>query len=174
MKARVTNTNAKIKGHLNGLYLDSCNCAWGCPCQFNANPTHGNCRGVGVWAIHEGHFGDTNLDGVRWGGLISWPGAIHEGNGTMQLVFDESATEDQRAAIAELTSGRHGGAFFEIFAAVCPNVPDPMTAPIEFESDRERRVAKIKLGEIAESRVEPIRNPVDNSEHRARIDLPDG
>jgi len=35
-------------------------------------------------------------------------------------------------------------------------------------------VAKLKLGELAESRVEPIRNPVDNSEHRARIDLPGG
>jgi hypothetical protein len=167
-------SNGSTDWHISGEELVSCNCDWGCPCQFNANPTHGNCRGVGVWEIREGHFGDTKLDGVRWGGLISWPGAIHEGNGTMQLVFDESATEEQRAAIAELTSGRHGGAFFEIFAAVCPNLKDPITAPIEFESDRERRVAQLKLGEIAESRVEPIRNPVDNSEHRARIDLPGG
>jgi hypothetical protein len=32
--------------HLRGLYLDSCNCDWGCPCQFNAKPTHGNCEGL--------------------------------------------------------------------------------------------------------------------------------
>jgi hypothetical protein len=167
-------SNETTDWHISGEEVVSCNCAWGCPCQFNANPTNGNCRGVGVWEVREGHFGDTKLDGVRWGGLISWPGAIHEGNGTIQIVFDESSTEEQRAAIGELASGRHGGTFFQIFAAVCPNVMDPITAPIEFETDRERRVARFKLGDIAESRVEPIRNPVDNSEHRARIDLPNG
>ena len=26
--------------------LANCNCAYGCPCQFNALPTHGNCRAV--------------------------------------------------------------------------------------------------------------------------------
>ncbi len=24
----------------------NCNCSYGCPCQFNALPTHGNCRYV--------------------------------------------------------------------------------------------------------------------------------
>src|ERR671937_676566 len=109
-----------------------------------------------------------------WGGLISWPGAIHEGNGTIQIVIDESASEEQREALLELASGQHGGTFFEIFAAVCPNVKDPITAAIEFETDRESRTGRIRLGSIAETRVEPIRNPVDGSEHRARIDLPDG
>jgi hypothetical protein len=160
--------------HIAGDEMVSCNCDWGCPCQFNANPTHGNCRGVGVWSIREGHFGDVSLDGVRWGGLISWPGAIHEGNGTIQLVIDENASDEQREALLELASGQHGGSFFEIFAVVCPNVKDPITATIEFESDRESRTGRIKLGDIAETRVEPIRNPVDGSEHRARIDLPDG
>jgi hypothetical protein len=167
-------TNGSTDWHISGEEVVSCNCAWGCPCQFNANPTNGHCRGVGVWEIAEGHFGDTNLDGVRWGALISWPGPIHEGNGTIQIVFDGGSTDEQRAALGELASGQHGGAFFEIFAAVCPNVMDPVAVPIEFESDRDRRVARIKLGEIAETRVEPIRNPVDNSEHRARIDLPGG
>jgi hypothetical protein len=160
--------------HIAGDEMVSCNCAWGCPCQFNANPTNGHCRGVGVWSIREGHFGDVSLDGVRWGGLISWPGAIHEGNGTIQIVIDESASEEQREALLELASGQHGGTFFEIFAAVCPNVKDPITAAIEFETDRESRTGRIRLGSIAETRVEPIRNPVDGSEHRARIDLPDG
>jgi len=159
---------------IKGEEVVSCNCAWGCPCQFNANPTNGHCRGVGVWDISEGHFGDVSLDGARWGGLISWPGAIHEGNGTIQVVLDEGMSEEQREAALALLSGEHGGAFFEIFAAVCPNVEEPLIASIEFETDRERRVASFKLGEIAESRVEPIRNPVDGTEHRARIDLPEG
>ena len=24
----------------------NCNCAYGCPCQFNALPTNGNCQGI--------------------------------------------------------------------------------------------------------------------------------
>jgi hypothetical protein len=42
------NTKAKTKWQTEVYYLDSCNCDWGCPCQFNAKPTHGNCEGVGV------------------------------------------------------------------------------------------------------------------------------
>jgi hypothetical protein len=30
------------------------------------------------------------------------------------------------------------------------------------------------VGGVGETSVEPIKNPVDGSEHRARIDLPDG
>ncbi|MDQ3970872.1 MAG: DUF1326 domain-containing protein, partial [Thermoproteota archaeon] len=29
---------------MHAYFLDACNCDWGCPCQFNANPTHGNCE----------------------------------------------------------------------------------------------------------------------------------
>jgi hypothetical protein len=30
---------------ISGDAVGSCNCAWGCPCQFNAEPTHGRCEG---------------------------------------------------------------------------------------------------------------------------------
>src|SRR3954453_19220558 len=36
------------------------------------------------------------------------------------------------------------------------------------------RKASMRIGSIAESRIQPIRNPVDDSKHRVRIDLPDG
>jgi hypothetical protein len=154
--------------------VTSCNCAWGCPCQFNALPTRGFCEALATWRIREGHFGDVDLSGVKYSWVVHWPGAIHEGNGTLQLVVDEAASDEQRDAIAQLCSGKHGGTAFEIFASVLPNVREPMTAPIEFESDRDGRVARVKIGDIAASRVEPIKNPVDGSELRARIDLPEG
>jgi Protein of unknown function (DUF1326) len=34
-------------------------------CQFNALPTHGNCRYVAGFQIEQGHFGDVKLDGLR-------------------------------------------------------------------------------------------------------------
>ncbi|MDP9345697.1 MAG: DUF1326 domain-containing protein [Actinomycetota bacterium] len=104
----------------------------------------------------------------------SWPGRIDEGNGKRQIIVDERATAEQRAAIDALVTGSEGGTYFEIFAAVCPNQLDALTAPIETQTDRERRVASISIPGIAESRVEPITNPVSGEEHRARIVLPGG
>ncbi len=78
------------------------------------------------------------MDGVRFVRAFSWPGAIHEGNGTRLLIVDEAASPDQRRALLALESGTQGGIFFEIFAAMCPNVLEPIFAPITFEADRER------------------------------------
>lgn len=166
--------NGRTDWRISGEEVGSCNCAWGCPCQFNADPTNGHCRALIGFEIRKGHFGDVRLDGVRYAELVSWPGPIHEGNGTIQLIVDEAVSDEQRGAVLALTSGEHGGAYFEIFASVIPNVMDPLTAPIEIETDRERRIASVKVGDIAESRVEPIKNPVDGSEHRVRVELPEG
>jgi len=165
---------ARTRWRITGEEVTSCNCAWGCPCQFNALPTHGNCEALMALQIREGYYGETRLDGVRLAQVFHWPGAIHEGNGTRLLVVDERATPEQREALITMTSGTQGGTFFEIFSAVCPNVRDPVTAPIELEAERERRQAIIRIPGIGESRAEPIRNPVTGEEHRARIVLPGG
>jgi hypothetical protein len=57
---------------------------------------------------------------------------------------------------------------------VCPNRLDTVVAPIRVEIDRERRLGSITIPDIAETRAEPIKNPVTGDEHRARIDLPNG
>jgi hypothetical protein len=157
-----------------GEEVGGCNCAWGCPCQFNALPTQGRCEGFGACQIQEGHLGSTRLEGVRFAGLYSWPGPIHEGNGSRQLIVDERASGEQRAAIEALESGTQGGAFFEIFASVCPNRLPTLSAPIEFSVDRPARVASVRIPGLVENVIEPIRNPVTGEEHRALIVLPEG
>ncbi len=164
----------KTKWRIAGEEMANCNCSWGCPCQFNALPTHGRCEGVATWQIREGHFGETRLDGTRVAGIASWPGPIHEGNGIIQMVIDDQTTPEQRNALIKLWSGAAGGAFFEIFAAVSPNRPEPIFAPIFIEMDRERRMATVRVPGLLESKVEPIKNPVTGEEHRARIVLPNG
>ena len=42
---------------LHGMEFGNCNCAYGCPCQFNALPTHGYCQAIGFFRIDKGHFG---------------------------------------------------------------------------------------------------------------------
>ena len=124
--------------------------------------------------IREGHFGTVQLDDVRFAAAFSFPGAVHEGNGTFQLILDERSTAEQREAIIAMTGGAHGGVIFEIFGAVAPNRPGPLVMPIEIDADRERRTAKLSLPGVAEYRAEPIKNPVTGEEHRAQIRLPNG
>ena len=87
-------TPAKTPWRIAGEEVNSCNCAWGCPCQFNALPTHGRCEALIGFQIQEGYFGATRLDGVRFVRIHWWPGPVHEGNGIRQTIIDTQATPD--------------------------------------------------------------------------------
>jgi hypothetical protein len=157
-----------------GLDVTTCNCAWGCPCQFNALPTHGQCEALVALRIREGHYGATKLDGLTFASAWWWPGAVHEGNGVVQLAIDEKATPEQRQALLNIASGKEGCAFFEIFASTVSKAVDPLFVPIDFESDQEKRTARLHVPGLGDFRIEPIKNPVTGQPHRARIDLPEG
>lgn len=155
----------------------SCNCAYGCPCQFNALPTHGDCQAAGGFQIKEGHFGDVKLDGLRAVGVFKWPKAIHEGNGECFVIIDERADEAQRNALLTILSGGETDPFatvFNVFASTMVKVHDPVFKPIEIEIDVEARIGSVKVAGLVEARGEPIRNPISGEEHQVRIDLVGG
>ena len=52
------------KWHLKADYIETCNCDFGCPCNFNGFPTYGFCRALLLFSIREGNYGDTKLDGI--------------------------------------------------------------------------------------------------------------
>jgi hypothetical protein len=166
--------NSQARWRIAGEEVGSCNCAWGCPCQFNAPPTTGWCEGFASWAIHEGHLDDVALDGVRFASIVHWPGPIEQGGGSRILIIDPEATDEQREAIDALERADHGGIYFEVFAATAPNRLPVAIAPIEIETDRERRVASVRIEGLVEAAIEPIRNAATGEEHRAQIVLPDG
>ena len=90
---------AFVEWTMEGVEFANCSCNVGCPCQFNALPTHGHCRAHTFVQVEKGRFGSVKLDGLRWGLLAMWPGPIHLGNGTMQIVIDERADAKQREAL---------------------------------------------------------------------------
>lgn len=162
---------------IKGPEVSTCNCDWGCPCQFNAMPTHGDCRAAVAMRIDEGHFGDVDLAGVIWAGTFAWPGAIHEGNGESQVVIDDSASEAQRSAILTILSGAEtepGATIFNVFSTVLENIHKPLFLPITFEADVEARTGRFAVDGIVEASTEPIRNPITGDPHRVRVTLPDG
>jgi hypothetical protein len=155
----------------------NCNCAYGCPCQFNALPTHGHCEAAVAFEIEQGHYGDVKLDGLRMGGVYQWPGAVHEGRGKCQQFVDERADEKQREALLKIMSGKDTdpmATMFAVYFSTLEKVYDPIFAKIEFDVDVEARKGRYRVDGVAESQGEPIKNPVTGAEHRARIDLPHG
>ena len=166
-----------VEWRMKGQELSSCNCEWGCPCQFNSLPSHGDCRAAVAMEIAEGHFGETSLDGLRWVALLAWPGPIHQGDGEAQIVVDARADDAQRAAILTIVSGGEtepGATIFNVFSTTYAKVHEPIFAPIEFEADIEARTGRFAVQGLVESVTEPIRNPVTDQPQRVSVNLPDG
>ncbi len=168
---------AYVEWRIRGPEISNCNCDWGCPCQFNALPTHGDCRAMTAMRIDEGHFGDVSLNGLKWVGMFAWPKAIHEGHGEAFVVVDDKASPEQREAILTILSGGEtepGATIFNVFATVIDHMHEPAFLPIHFEADRENRVGRVSVAGVIDTKVNPIRNPITGEEHRARVTLPNG
>jgi hypothetical protein len=155
---------------ISGTVLVGCNCDYGCPCNFNAPPTSGDCEGGWVWRIDQGRFDDVDLEGLTLAVFADWPKAIHEGGGKAIALYDERADERQRAALEALLRGGEGGPW-GIFINTY-ELLEVIPAPVEFESNGEH--SRYKIGDYAELQVEPIKNPVTGAEVRAAVVLPSG
>jgi hypothetical protein len=166
-----------VEWSMQGMEFGNCNCAVGCPCQFNALPTHGHCRAHTFVQIERGRFGDVPLDGLRWGILASWPGPIHLGNGTFQSIVDERADARQRDAIEAVSQGREtepGRLIWQVFSTTVIQVLPTLFRPIELTIDIKARTAKVKVPGVAESSAASIKNPMTGADHQARVTLPAG
>jgi len=155
----------------------TCNCSYGCPCQFNALPTKGFCEAVAGFAVKKGHFGNTRIDGLNAVVLLKWPGPIHEGHGQCFAIVDARANDAQRAALLAILSGKETQPFatvWNVFASTMDKVHDPVFKPIDIAIDVESRRGHIRIDGFVDVKGEPIRNPVSGHEHRVRIDLVGG
>ena len=162
---------------IHGVEFGNCNCAWGCPCQFNSPSTHGKCEAVVSGRIDEGHFNDIRLDGLNWIMIVQWPGEIAEGNGRQQVIIDERADDSQREALRKILHGEStapGSTHFSVYNSTMSEVLETLYAPIQLEIDVEARRGQVSAGDLAELKGSPIINPHSGEESRARIHLPGG
>jgi len=159
---------------LEGAWFKNCNCDPGCPCDFNQAPTKGQCEGMIGMRIDKGHFGDVTLDGLKFANAVWWPGRIDEGDGHILPIVDEAANDEQRSALLTIMSGEAGGTLFEIFAAVCPHVREPVFVPIEFEFDIDSRTGRFRAGDVIETEVETLRGIDPPDPYRVLVKIPGG
>jgi hypothetical protein len=167
---------AQVSWRLEGEWIKNCNCAFGCPCDFNARPTNGKCLGLLGMRITKGHFNDVQLDGLSFFVMVSFPGPLHEGNGEIQPLIDERASPPQREAMFNIMSGQHSaeGTIFHIMSLIVTKMHDPVFAPISFSFDKAARTARVSIPGVLETEVEPIKNPVTGAPHRIQVVMPEG
>ncbi len=153
-------------------YIQSCNCDYGCPCNFNALPTHGNCEALLGYRIRKGKFGDTKLDGVVFAWGLWWPKAIHFGNGRSKLYVDKKATKEQVKAVEQIIGGKVGGGVFAIFPAMCTETFPTEITDIDFHYDPYDAHFSVKgAGEV---KSEHITNATTGVKFEGELLLPGG
>lgn len=129
---------------IHGLELASCDCNFGCPCQFGVLPSRG---------------------------------AIHEGNGQMQLVIDTAATEAQAAALERINTGQDTEemkTFWFVYAKMSPTKYPTLCKPIDLALDMDARTGRIRIDGVADIDVAPVPPIVTGQPHCAQIGMPNG
>lgn len=163
-------TQTVTKWRLKGTLLIACNCEFGCPCNFNAPPSQGECEGQWFWHVEQGTFGETSLDGLSWTITADWPGAIHEGGGRAISFYDERADETQREVIAGLVRGEHGGPW-GIFINTY-ELED--VRPLPFDLQLDGLHSSVTVGDSMKLHMTTIKNPVTGAEVHPGAVLPEG
>jgi hypothetical protein len=165
----------KIEWWMKGRYLKNCNCIAACPCDTIGIPYPGKgCEGMAAMHIEQGNFGAVRLDGLTWVVVYQWPGALHDGNGSVQAFIDQRATEEQRKGLLTILAGQAGNAWFEFLASTITKVFEPQFVPIEFEFEKRQRKARVTIPNVLETVSAPLRLPNTGQENHVVVRLPEG
>lgn len=169
----MTSTTQIPKWDIKADYVETCNCDYGCPCNFSGFPTYGFCRALVLYHIRTGSYGNVKLDGLDVVYAGSWPKAIHEGNGTVQFYITKKADEGQRKAIVSIFKGEaKGDGPFAIFATTVKYYLDPQFVDLKVKIDGKK--SSFSVPDIMDVQVESFKNPVTGEEQDTRIELPKG
>ena len=151
--------------------LMACNCNWGCPCSFDAPPTHGKCETALAYRIAKGSYHGVVLDGLKFILVAAWPKAIHLGHGRGVLFLDAQATGPKREALEAIATSKAGGPM-NIYMSMMTEPPEVRTARIEFRFIGKR--SRFRIGDRVRVEFEPMRNPVTGEDHFLIGKLPTG
>jgi hypothetical protein len=166
-------TMVDVKWAFTADYVETCNCNYGCPCNFNGFPTNNKCEALVGYHIRQGHYGEVSLDGLDCVYAGAWPNPIHEGHGTATLFITEKASPEQRDALKDILTGQAGGEGpFAMFGGTITTWHAPQFVPIEFVFDgNQSRFAVPGHLDVA---LEGFTNPVTGAPNNLRIELENG
>lgn len=158
---------------INIQYVESCNCDFGCPCNFSGFPTYGFCRALVFNKITKGNYGTTRLDGIPVVYAASWPKAIHEGSGTLQLYVGKEANPQQRKAIEKIFHGEaKGNGPFAFFGPTFKFILEPQYVDVKYKIDGKR--SSFSVPGVLDVQLETFKDPITGEDHDTEIHLPKG
>ena len=161
------------KWNMKSDYVETCNCDYGCPCNFNGFPTYGSCQALVLFHIRAGSYGDPRLDGLDFISQQNWPKAIHEGNGTAQPFITNKVNEEQRQALINIYSGRaKGDGPFALFAGTFKYFLEPQIVDIKVNLNGKK--SSFSVPGVIDVQTESFTNPVTGEEQDTKIQLPKG
>jgi hypothetical protein len=91
--------------------------------HFSQLCTHERCKGFWAFRFDAGEYGNVPLAGTRAVIAFDTPQRMIDGGWIQALVIDESATSEQRAALASILTGRAGGPWEKLAGFVATQQP---------------------------------------------------
>lgn len=155
----------------------NCNCDVNCGCQFEQTSTHGSCHAFFAGTVVNGHFNDTTLSGLNWVFIAKFPGEIPEGNGARQIIIEERADANQRAALEKIIGGESCAPMsnhFSVFNSMCTEFHDTLYMPIDIDLDIENRKAAVNIPGVAEGYGKPILDAFSGEPFHVALARPSG
>ena len=130
--------------------FEGCECDSVCPCLFQKDTSHGDCKVLMAWSISEGHYKGTDLAGVNFAVAITKSGANMEknlGKWTGVLYHSDKSSEAQKVGVTEILKAELGGAFEKL---------EVKTAPIAIKRNGDHH--ELTLGTVGSLKIAGIKN----------------
>jgi len=147
-----------VSWRIRGSYFESCNCDAICPCRRidgvpGGRSTHGVCTGVLSWLIEEGAMDDIHLSGLPVAMAIRYSDDEPGSPWTWVLYLDARATDEQRAALEGIFTGRLGGDAEKHFPWAWKPSELVAVRPVAIDVDHTRRRQRLRIRDLVSVRI---------------------
>mgnify|MGYP001194031835 CR=1 FL=1 len=173
MNPAVDNANAIPDWQVSGDWIDVCSCNVPCPCTFAQAPTGNVCDVIFGYKIRTGHYGETNLAGLKIvivGGLKGnlWA----NGDFDIGMFIDAAADHKQREALQMIFTGRAGGWMGNVVPLI-REFKGIEVAEIFMEIDESLQSWRVEIPNVIRGRGEALTGPTADPNKRVQtINLP--
>jgi hypothetical protein len=143
---------------IRGTYFESCNCDAICPCRRidgvpGGRSTHGVCTGVLSWLIEDGAANGTDVSGLPVALACHYSDDEPGSPWTWILYLDAGASDEQRAALEGIFTGRFGGDAERHFPWAWKRSELVAVRPVEIEVDHTRRRQLLRIRDHVSVRI---------------------
>jgi len=139
---------------LQGEWIETCSCDMVCPCLWGpqGKPSQGWCSAAIGLNIRQGNSDGVDLSNLRAVFAGDFPGNFQLGNGVARVYLDEGMNENQRRELEAILTGKKGGVWEALAAAMSQQLPAKV-ARISLDSGENPSVSVSGGGEIKLERM---------------------